>query len=175
LSAEMQVNSYKDLVRKTSTPSPAAVGAESELDSLINTLKERKAKRDAERAANQAEKDPVSKLREQIRNELIAEVRNLAAKYSKAGIRIRFDPSNLMGGGREVTLELAMEGNRTELRGIVTNEAIAFSEIRYSSGFSGEMVSGPSLRLRHLTVASFRAFLCERLMILIRTFLAHRR
>lgn len=163
--------SYKDLVRRTSRVLPAPTSVEAELDALVLAYEDRKRQAAEDKAAEEADAarpDPIVLLREQITTELIPVINDLSAKYAGKGIGISFDPSNLLAGGRELDIELRIEGNRTELHGIVTKDAISFHEVRHSKDFRGELTSGPALRLRHLNAHTFQSFVCERLMLLIR-------
>ena len=137
--------SYKDLVRRTAQAVGASNTVAGELAALVVTNQDRTKNATAERAAAEAraaKPDPVGRLREQMTTELIPVFEELAGKYAAAGIQMSFDPSNLLRGGREVHIELSMDTNRTELHGIVTNEAIAFNEVRYSKNLRGELAGG---------------------------------
>ena len=101
--------------------------------------------------------------------ELIPDFVELVDKYSKAGISMQMDASNLLQGGREIKLEFSIGEYSVELEGTVTSDAIAFHETRYAPDVRGELISGPMLRLRQLDAAAFRSFVCERITLLFRT------
>ncbi len=158
-------------MHRTSRAAHARTGIEAELDAVVDAYgrrKEQEALRKAEEEARAARPDPIERLRNLVREELITVFEELSEKYAEIGVSMHFNPSNLLGGGREIDIELGLDGNRTELHGITTDEAIAFNEVRFSKHFRGELTSGPSLRLRKLDAQAFREFVCERLMMLIR-------
>jgi len=140
---------------------------EGELDTLITLLGDRKAKA-AERTATVVP-DPIQVLRERTVKEYIPVFVEMMEKYSKSGVAMEMDASNLLQGGREIKFEFTVGEYRSVLQGTVTTEGIAFHETRYAPDIQGELTSGPMLRLRSLTGDTFRDFVCERLAILVRT------
>ena len=159
------MSDYHSLVRRTRPPGPPQpTASEDELDGLINRLKERRRGRDPA-----ATPDPIEALREMTLTELIPVFVELVEKYSKSGISLQMDASNFLQGGREIWFEFGIGEYRVQLIGTVTSEAIAFQETRFSPEMRGELISGPMLRLRQLTGAGFRHFICERLCVLLRS------
>ena len=158
---------YRDLVEQTRPQKPPPpLPPEQELDTLITALKERQ-----KQAANEHDAgapDPIQTLREVMANELVPTFLELVEKYSKSGMSMQMDASNFLEGGREIRFEFGIGDYRTQLHGTVTTEAIAFHETRYAPDVHGELLSGPMLRLRGLDARVFRAFICERLTILLR-------
>lgn len=118
--------------------------------------------------------DLIEQLRELTRAELIGTFADLRDKYSRAGICMRMDASDLLSGGREINFELAHGEYRLNLFGTVTSESIAFRETRYTPTVDGELTSGPKIRLKHLNAEMFRNFICERLAILLRAVMHQR-
>lgn len=114
------------------------------------------------------QRDPVQTLRQLMITEFIPIFVELVEKYSKTGISLQMDASNLLEGGRELRFEFGIGECRTHLLGTVTADAIAFHQTRFSPDVQGELVSGPMLRLRHLDGDGFRNFVCERMTILLR-------
>ena len=112
--------------------------------------------------------DKIDALRTLLKTELIGVFVELMEKYSKTGVSMDMDASNFLEGGREIRFEFGVGECRTELLGTVTNDAIAFHEVRHNPHVRGELVSGPMLRLRNLDASAFREFICERLTILLR-------
>jgi hypothetical protein len=139
--------------------------AETELDALLDVMRRRGEKSSEGDAAPES---PLQRLRESLVNDLIPVFVELVEKYSKAGVSMQMDASNFLEGGREIRFEFSLNNHRTELHGTVTNEGIAFHEVRYSPDFHGELAAGPMLRLRGLNARTFREFVCERLALLIR-------
>ncbi len=113
--------------------------------------------------------DPIEALREMMLKEFIPVFLQLMDKYSKAGITMQMDASDFLQGGREIRFEFGIGKYRVHLAGTVTPEAIAFHETRYAPDVRGELISGPMLRMRGLSVKTFRDFVCERLTVLLRT------
>lgn len=145
-------------------------GAEEELDSLIEALKDR----EQEVRHNENRPDPIAKLREMTIQEFVPVFVELVEKYQQSGITMQMDASNFLQGGREITFEFGLGEHRIQLMGTVTTEAIAFHETRYSPHVSGELVSGPMLRLRRLDGKAFRNFVCQRLTLLVRSVVQRR-
>ncbi len=112
--------------------------------------------------------DPLQELREMTLNEFIPIFVELIEKYSKTGVSLQMDASNLLQGGREIRFDFGVGDYRVQLLGTATTEAIAFHETRFNPDVHGELVSGPMLRLRHLTGEIFRDFICSRLTVLLR-------
>jgi hypothetical protein len=163
---------YQELLSKNCAPPPVQVERtpEAELDNLLSGLNEES----EESVESPYRVDPLRRLRELMVQELIPVFMQLVEKYSSAGISMRMDASNFLEGGREIRFEFAIGDHRTILLGTVTTEAIAFHETRYSPLVNGELVSGPMLRLRGLTAAIFRQFICQRLAVLLRSMLRTR-
>ena len=142
---------------------------EGELDSLISVYAQRvREERIRASAERESQADPVKKLRTLMDKELIPAFEELGKKYEQTGFTMKLDASTFLAGERELMIELSFRDHRSELCGVVTREAIAFSEIRRVGNTGGEISSGPSLRLRSLTTSTFREFLCERLGLLMR-------
>ena len=142
---------------------------EGELDSLISVYEQRvREERERALAERESQADPVEKLRSLMDKELIPAFGELGKKYRAAGFTMKLDASTFLAGERELMIELGFKDHRSELCGVVTREAIAFSEIRRVGDTGGEISGGPSLRLRSLTTSTFREFVCERLGLLMR-------
>jgi hypothetical protein len=137
-----------------------------DLDTLIAMYQERKA-----RAARDPDPkpDPIEKLRTQMMSELIPTFNAVAVKYAPAGFTMRLDAMDFLAGQRELRLDLTFGDARHELIGTITPEFIAFQEVHYEGDVTGQIRSGPSIRLRTLTADGFRDFLCERLAMMVRT------
>ena len=158
--------SYRELVAETTPPPKPPPDPEQELDTLLHRMKERERKAAAE-GNRKEEVDPVTRLRDQMVKQFIPVFLELAEKYSEAGIALDLDASNLLQGGREIKMELALAGHRIQLHGTATSEMIAFHETRHTPDFSGELAGGPMLRLRTLDTKAFRDFVCGRLSRLV--------
>lgn len=154
---------------KTRVDASPSRSTESDLDSLLNTLRERGEANGTGRAS-----DPLQRLRELTVNVLVPVFVELVEKYSKNGISMQMDASNLLEGGREIRFEFGLGETRTHLLGTATTEGIAFHETRYTPDSHGELVSGPMLRLRHLNEKVFREFVCERLAQMVRNSMRRR-
>ena len=157
---------YQRLIEKTRVPPRPKNSAETELDMFLETLEERR-RREVRTVAIPIQ-DPLQSLRELTINELVPAFVELVEKYSKAGIALHMDASNLLEGGREIQFEFGMGEYRTQLQGTVTSDAIAFHEVRHAPEVQGQLVAGPMLRLKQLNVRSFREFICSRLNVLLR-------
>jgi len=158
-----------DLQKPLSTARPAvpsdhSANAEAALDGLLAKMEDGGPEgSDAGLTAS-----PLERLRDLMLRELSPVAMELSEKYSPKGISVTLDASNFLKGGREIRLEFALGPYRTVLQGTVTSEAIAFEEVRYSPHIDGELMSGPSLRIRTMTADSFREFLCTRVMLLLK-------
>lgn len=139
---------------------------EDDLDIMLNTYQERERK--ALESGPPKEPDKIEVLRMLLKTELIGVFVALMEKYSKTGISMDMDASNFLEGGREIRFEFGVGECRTQLIGTVTEEAIAFHEVRHNPQVRGELISGPMLRLRNLDATTFREFICERLNVLLR-------
>ncbi len=151
---------------RTRAPQPQPRTAERELDGLIASLSERDK---GAIGGSRAGSDPVVALREMLVGELIPIFVELVEKYSAAGIAMQMDASNLLEGGREIKFEFGVGEHRMQLQGTVTNDAIAFHEVRYAPDIDGQLVAGPMLRLKQLNAKTFREFVCERLAQVLRS------
>lgn len=153
-------------------PAPKGKSAESQLDSLLDSLK-KKAEAEARQVGEATDllvvRDPLQTLREVTVNELVPVFVALVDKYSRAGLAMQMDASNLLEGGREIRFEFSLGDHRLQLSGTATSEGIAFQQARYSPDFHGELSAGPMLRLRHLNATTFREFVCDRLAFLVRS------
>lgn len=156
-------SAYEQLIGKTRVDPLPARSTESELDSLLSTMRER-----GEANGGRIASDPMKRLRELTVNVLVPVFVELVEKYSKNGISMQMDASNLLEGGREIRFEFGLGETRTQLLGTATTEGIAFHETRYTPDSHGELASGPMLRLRHLNEKVFREFICERLAQMVR-------
>ncbi len=173
MSTRPSPGSYRELVHHTHPAGSAtARSAEDELDSLIDSLRERQQESGGEEAV--LKPDAVQALRKLTINELIPVFVELVEKYSKAGISMQMDASNFLEGGREIKFEFGIGEHRSQLLGTVTTEAVAFHETRYDPDVKGELISGPMLRLRGLDGRAFRDFICERVGLLIRAAMRRR-
>lgn len=166
--------SYEDLMKKNDAPAQPAWPRppEEELDSLLCDVPSASGAGGASNKLMTA--DPFQRLRDRMINELIPVFVQLVEKYSDAGFSMQMDASNFLEGGREIRLEFGIGEYRAILMGTVTTEAIAFHETRHAPNISGEITSGPMLRLRGLTADAFRQFICQRLTVLLRTMLRAR-
>lgn len=156
---------YKEFVAKTTALPPAPKRkVEDEVDGLLTALRQR----EQEAAAVPDKQDPLTILRRLTVNEFVPAFVELVEKYSKSGVSMQMDASNLLEGGREIKFEFALGEFRTQLHGTATSDGIAFHETRYSPGSHGELATGPMLRYRALNANSFREFVCSQLASLIR-------
>jgi len=147
-------------------------GAEGDLDTLIYQLHSRQGGTSGQ--SSTLKLDSVDALRDRTLREFIPLFLELADKYAKSGIVMRIDASNFLQGGREIKMEFALGAYRTILEGTVTNDAIAFQEIRHAPDSMGELASGPLLRIRRLDRDMFREFVCEQLAALLRSSMRRR-
>jgi len=157
---------YRQLIEKVRPASSSKRTAESELDRLLSTMEEHRRSESKSPAA--PKRDPLQVLREQMAREYVPAFVELVEKYSKAGIAMHMDASNLLEGGRDLQFEFSLGAYRMELQGTVTSDAIAFHEVRHAPDIEGQLVAGPMLRLKTLTADTFREFVCARLSILLR-------
>jgi hypothetical protein len=139
--------------------------AEHELDTLLVSMRDR-----AERQATTETKanDRIHQFRQSLVTEYIPVFIELVEKYSRNGLSMQMDASNVLEGGRELKFEFALGEFRSQLHGTVTSEGVAFHEVKYSPDFHGELTAGPMMRIRNLTADGFREFVCERLTHLTR-------
>jgi len=165
---------YAELVRRQTANQQGASSThpEEELDKLLANLKEAQEKPPPPK--EEPKVDPLQQLRELTLNELIPIFVELVEKYSKSGVSMQMDASDLLQGGREIRLDFGVGDHRVQLLGTATSEAIAFHETRFNPEVHGELVSGPMLRLRNLSGEIFRDFICTRLTVLIRASLRKR-
>lgn len=144
---------------------PREPKAEHELDTLLEHLRDRS---ERQRTAEARVNDRIQKFREELITCYIPVFIELVEKYSKNGLSMQMDASNVLEGGRELKFEFALGEFRSQLHGTVTSEGVAFHEVKYTPDFHGELTAGPMLRLRNLTGELFREFICERLSALLR-------
>lgn len=161
---------YQQLVASLKPLATKPQSVESQLDKLLVAVAERKARE----TEIKPPVEPIQLLREQVVREMIPVFVELVEKYSTHGISMQMDASSLLEGGRELAFEFGMGDYRIQLQGTVTNDSIAFHEVRNSPDVQGQLVAGPMLRLRRLDAEAFREFVCDRLTVLIR-FAARRR
>ena len=171
MSKQPQPSTYQELVASLKPQPTKSKSAESQLDKLLAAVEERERLREVE---TKPPSQPIQLLREMVVRELIPVFVELAEKYSNHGISMQMDASNLLEGGREIAFEFGLGGYRIQLEGTVTNDSIAFHEVRNSPEVHGQLMAGPMLRLRQLDASSFREFVCDRLTVLLR-FAARRR
>lgn len=156
---------YKELVAQTAPlPPPPKRKLEDDLDGLLTAMRQRE--QEAATASDKA--DPLTRLRELTITELVPAFVELVEKYSKSGISMQMDASNLLEGGREIKFDYSLGEYRTQLHGTATSDGIAFHETRYSPGSHGELATGPMVRFRGLNGTTFREFICAQLASLIR-------
>ena len=163
---------YQQLVASLKPLATKSQSAESQLDKLLAAVQERERK--ARETEIKTPAEPIQVLREKVVSEMIPAFVELVEKYSTHGISMQMDASSLLEGGREVAFEFGMGDYRIQLQGTVTNDSIAFHEVRNSPDVQGQLMAGPMLRLRHLDADAFREFVCDRLTVLLR-FAARRR
>lgn len=163
---DLSPTTYQQLVASLKRHAPRPQTSEAQLDTLLATIQERERK--AREAASQPVVDPIQSLRELVVQQLIPVFVELVEKYSEHGISMQMDASNLLEGGRELAFEFGMGGCRMQLQGTVTQDSIAFHEVRHSPEVQGQLMAGPMLRMRHLDANAFREFICDRLTMLLR-------
>jgi hypothetical protein len=164
--SEPTQSQYRQLIEKTKPGQPSRKSAEGELDRMLAVLEEEK--RAEKRPQSKTKADPLQMLREQMIREFVPIFVELVEKYSKSGLAMHMDASNLLEGGREIEFEFGMGGVRIELQGTVTSDSIAFHEVRNAPHIEGQLVAGPMLRLKSLNGQTFRDFVCARLALLIK-------
>lgn len=157
---------YEKLVKQNTPTQRSVKSAEDDLDAMINMFQNRECK--TSDSDTPRKPDKIENLRTLMKTELISVFVDLMEKYSKTGMSMDMDASNFLEGGREIRFEFGVGECRAELLGTVTEDAIAFHEVRHNPHVRGELVSGPMLRLRNLDASIFREFICERLTILLR-------
>ena len=157
---------YRQLIEKTKPAHSSRKTAEGELDRLLSALEEQR--RSAKKSQGKPRRDPLQTLREQTIREFVPIFVELVEKYSKAGIAMHMDASNLLEGGRELQFEFGLGEFHIELQGTVTSDSIAFHEVRRAPNIEGHLVAGPMLRLKTLNAAIFREFVCARLALLLK-------
>ncbi len=166
-------SNYKRLVERFRTPDQSKVNPESELDQILNVVKQREAEQSAQQ--NKVEKpDIIQQLRHRLINEMIPVFVELMEKYKPSGVSMDMDASNFLEGGREIRFCFGYGEYRLELLGTVTAEAIAFHETQFTPDVRGQLVSGPMLRLRRLDSNTFRDFVCNRISGLLKSSLRQR-
>lgn len=136
------------------------------MDRLLASLEEEKKAEKKPQA--KVKRDPLQILREQMVREFVPIFVELVEKYSKTGIAMHMDASNLLEGGREIHFEFGLGSVRIELQGTVTSDSIAFHEVRHAPQIEGQLVAGPMLRLKTLSAQTFRDFVCARLALLLK-------
>ena len=164
---EHKPTQYELLRAKYQPPTPVKKTAEGELDRMVAVIEERRRKA-AKKESTKPKADPLQHLREQMVREFVPVFVELVEKYSEAGVAMHMDASNLLEGGREINFEFGLGEYRTQLQGTVTTDSIAFHEVRFAPDVRGQIVAGPMLRLKGLSVKAFREFVCGRLTVLLR-------
>lgn len=134
---------------------------ESDLQELLGRLEERERLMGAVCLARNY--TTIAHFRQRLQGELLDVLTETQAKYRSRGVQLKWNLEDFLGGGREITIEIAVRGLKLVMRGTVTSEALAFSEERYIDRLSGEQQSGKLLRLRNLTPEVFRQFILNRI------------
>lgn len=163
---------YQQLIERVQPSGSTRKTAEGELDRLLQAAEERR-RNDTHRVRRE-KPDAMQVLRQLTVSELVPVFVELVEKYSKSGIAMQMDASNLLEGGREIQFEFGLGEYRMQLHGTVTSDAIAFHEVRHAPEIEGQLVAGPMLRLKTLTAETFREFICGRLTVLLRLALKRR-
>ena len=166
------LSAYWDLIQHRQPARRPQRSAETVLEGLLHQYE--RAQQPPEPDVEPDKIDRVEALRFMMTEQLIPAFEEMKQKYLAKGMRMRLDVEAFLRGGRELDLEFELGPWRSRLHGTVTSEAIAFHESRYRENIPGEFTSGPALRMRHLNVDTFRAFICERLTLLVRTALRHK-
>lgn len=162
--------SFGRLVRRTSPAAPSQHPcAEEKLDVLLDSVDtpQPPGKRGTTRPHPPS---VIENARRLTLNELVPVFVELMEKYSSLRISLHMDASNFLEGGREIILEFGFGECRTKLVGTVTTSAIAFHVRKQNPDVHGELLSSCKINLRTLTADTFREFVCERLVILVRDY-----
>lgn len=138
---------------------------ESKLDAL---LEQHSRSEDDAAESDPAPVTPLDRLRRLFDAELIPAFEELQNKYADKALKLTFDASRFLGGGRDITIEIEFAGAGIRLQGTVMPNLIAFQQTRYAEDDpAGLTASGPTLRTRDLTGETFRDFVCERIANLV--------
>ena len=143
---------------------------EAELDALLKAHEVQKEENARGQDKPVSKPSPVQELRQRFGQYFVPSVENLAQRLGKRGIVVQMDPSDFLGGGRGILIEVSFEGRGMLLEGTVLPDAIAFQETRFeneSKSGGGRISGGPMLRTRSLTDEKFVKFLYERVIKLV--------
>lgn len=166
MSASLRPSRYGQLIQQNNAGTRRRRSATEELDRLVTRIDRAPAPRPRE--SSEGKIDPIENLRSQLINDFAPAFQELIDKYAPSGIALTLDASDFLAGGRLIKMSFKHGDHRTLLEGTVTSDMIAFLETRYSPSCDGQLLRGPALRLRGLTVDKFREFVCQRLAMLLR-------
>lgn len=166
MSSSLRPSRYGQLIQQNNGSSRRRISATEELDKLVTRMDQ--APNPRLDAAAGFKSDPVETLRVQIIDEFAPAFQELIDKYAPSGISLELDASDFLAGGRTLKMSFKHGEHRSLLEGTVTSDMVAFLETRYSPCCDGQLLRGPALRLRGLTVDKFREFVCQRLAILLK-------
>lgn len=157
---------YRKLVERTARDGRRHRSPAEEVDRLIRKLHD--GTREQGGADPEFPPSPIDQLRRLARDELIPTFHALAVQYAASDIAMTIDASNFLAGGRTLRMTFRHGEFRSELEGTVTEDCVAFVEVKYSPVCQGHLGDGPALRLRRLNQETFRDFVCHRLALLLR-------
>jgi len=146
--------SYRELVERTRpSDQPASFSQENELDALVHELKDRE-QSEANGSKVQAA-DPIQRVRDIMVGELMPAFIELVEKYSRSGVKMEMDASDLLGGGREVVFEFNLSEHQLRLHGTVTAEAIALKRRTFMVSLRADRCFGCAASTARRSASSF--------------------
>lgn len=166
MNSSLRPSRYGKLIQQSNSSSRRRISATEELDRLVNRMDQ--GPNQQVDASLGLKADPVETLRAQVIDEFAPAFQELVDKYAPSGISLELDASDFLSGGRTIKMTFKHGEHRSMLEGTVTSDMVAFLETRYSPSCDGQLLRGPALRLRGLTVEKFREFVCQRLAILLK-------
>ena len=114
-------------------------------------------------------KSPIDEMRDRFTRRLIPLSLAVADRYRDKGVGLTLEASDLLDGGRGITIEIAFGASRVILEGTVMPGAIAFNETRHIADRGGTVSGGPMLRGEGISEHGFADFLYQRIIDLVRS------
>jgi len=140
-----------------------------QLEGMLDAVLARKEQKKPSEAAEQQQartRSPIDMIRDVVAAQLVPTATRVAERYRPKGFDVAVDAADLLGGGRDLTLDICFGDHRLLMQGTAMPEGIAFNETLFIGGQGGTLAPGPMLRNRRLSPEGFADFLYERMIAL---------
>lgn len=168
MTSPLSRNKLHRMGRRDRSASSGSRDLECTLDSLLNKDGKQQGQAEPMKDTPPPPKSPIDEMRDCVTQRLIPLALSVADRYCDKGIDLILDASDLLGGGRGITIEITFKGSRLILEGTVMPESIAFNETHYTCDGGGTVSGGPTLRGPGLSDEGFADFLYQRIIAQVR-------